>query len=143
MKRRELLVLGAALSLPVAAAAAPVPVTMYKNPDCGCCDRWAEHLEQNGFEVETVNTDLVVIKRRYDIPALLEGCHTALIAGYLIEGLVPARYIQQLLVERRPVRGLSLPGMPVGAPGMPGQKSEPLVIYAFSEDGAAKSFAIF
>lgn len=143
MKRREILILGAAAGIPVAAWATAIPVTMYKNPDCGCCDRWAQHLEQNGFQVETINTDLAAIKRKYDIPPNLEGCHTALIGNYLVEGLIPARYIKRMLAERPSVRGLSLPGMPVGAPGMPGTQAGPLNIYAFTADAAPQVFATF
>src|SRR3546814_19871594 len=96
---------------------------MYKNPDCGCCDRWAQYLEANGFTVLKINTnDLASIKEKYRIPTNLAGCHTALIEGYVVEGLVPAKYIKRMLSEHLAVRGLSLPGMPVGPPGMPGKK---------------------
>src|SRR3546814_21039206 len=102
---------------------------MYKNPDCGCCDRWAQYLEANGFTVLKINTnDLASIKEKYRIQTNLAGCHTALIEGYVVEGLVPAKYIKRMLSEHLAVRGLSLPGMPVGAPGMPGQKAGPLVV---------------
>src|SRR3546814_2943318 len=85
---------------------------MYKNPDCGCCDRWAQYLEANGFTVLKINTnDLASIKEKYRIPTNLAGCHTALIEGYVVEGLVPAKYIKRMLSEHLAVRGLSLPGM--------------------------------
>lgn len=125
----------AALQLPALAAA--VPVKLYKNPYCGCCDLYAKHLEQNGFKVELINTTAMAdIKQKYGIPERLEGCHTALIGDYVVEGLVPAKFVQQLLRERPAIKGIALPGMPVGAPGMDGAKSKPLDVYVL-ERGAA------
>src|SRR3546814_811891 len=117
---------------------------MYKNPDCGCCDRWAQYLEANGFTVLKINTnDLASIKEKYRIPTNLAGCHTALIEGYVVEGLVPAKYIKRMLSEHLAVRGLSLPGMPVGAPGMPGKKAGSLDVYTLGSGNTPKVFASF
>ncbi|KAB0606548.1 DUF411 domain-containing protein [Castellaniella defragrans] len=138
------LALGLALGLPLSVFAASIPVKMYKNPNCGCCDRWAAHMEANGFTVETVNTsDLAAIKAKYDIPANLAGCHTALIDGYVVEGLVPAKYVKQMLSEHMVGQGLSLPGMPVGAPGMPGEKTTALTVYTLGPGTAPQAYASF
>ena len=138
------LALGLALSFPLSALAAGIPVKMYKNPNCRCCDRWAQYLEANGFTVQKINTnDLASIKAKYHIPANLAGCHTALIEGYVVEGLVPAKYIKRMLSEHLTVQGLSLPGMPVGAPGMPGKKAGPLDVYTLGPGSTPKVFASF
>lgn len=119
-----------ALASQLSAMAADVPVKLFKNPNCYCCDLYARHLEQHGFKVELVNsTDMTGIKQKYGIPEKLEGCHTAVIEGYVVEGLVPAQFVQQLLRSRPKVRGIALPGMPTGAPGMDGPRSKPLVVY--------------
>lgn len=134
--------LALALQLPVMAAA--IPVKIYKNPSCYCCDLYARHLEENGFKVELVNTtDIASIKQKYAIPEKLEGCHTAIVEGYVVEGLVPAQFVQQMLKERRPIKGLALPGMPVGAPGMPGAKPKPLNVYALDASSPPKVFGSF
>src|SRR3546814_6374546 len=89
MRTLKKLALSLALSFPLSVLAAGIPVKMYKNPDCGCCDRWAQYLEANGFTVLKINTnDLASIKEKYRIPTNLAGCHTALIEGYVVEGLV-------------------------------------------------------
>jgi hypothetical protein len=132
----------AALSLPVFAQG--VPVQLYKNPQCGCCDAYAEHLEKNGFEVELINTtNMAEIKQKHGIPEKLEGCHTALIKGYVFEGLVPANYVKTLLEEGKPVKGLSVPGMPVGAPGMEGHKKRPINVYYIQSSSTPEVFASF
>ena len=119
-----------ALALHGAALAAAIPVKLYKNPSCFCCDLYARHLEENGFKVELINTtDMASIKQKYGVPQKLEGCHTAIVEGYVVEGLVPAQFVQRMLREHRPIKGVALPGMPVGAPGMPGEKAKPLNVY--------------
>ena len=144
MRHFKTLVLALALGFPLSAVAAGIPVKMYKSPNCGCCDRWAQHLEANGFTVETINTPaLASIKEEYHIPTNLAGCHTALVEGYVVEGLVPAKYIKQMLADHLPVKGLSIPGMPVGAPGMPGTAAGPLSVYVLGTGPAPKAFATF
>src|SRR3546814_17438363 len=87
---------------------------------------------ENGFEVKVVAThDLPLIKQRHDVPEALGGCHTILIGGYVVEGHVPASTLNKLLTERPAIKGISLPGMPTGSPGMGGPKAEPLTTYAF------------
>lgn len=130
------------LALP--AFAAGTAVKLYRNPNCGCCASYARYLEGNGFDVEIVNTtDLSSIKQKYSVPEKLEGCHTAVIDGYVFEGLIPVEYIKQVVNERRPIKGLSLPGMPVGVPGMPGARQGPLQIYYLDAASTPRVFANF
>lgn len=135
-----------ALALQLPAMAGAIPVKLYKNPNCFCCDLYAKHLEANGFKVELINTTgMASIKQRNRIPEQLEGCHTALVQGYVVEGLVPAQFVQRMLKERPAIRGLALPGMPVGAPGMEGAKAKPLQVYSLgrSSAGAPAVYATF
>lgn len=130
----------AAFACPAPAAAA-VPATLYKNPNCGCCEGYANYLRQHGFDVEEVSThDLSLLRRQHGIPDSLEGCHTTLIGKYVVEGHVPIGAVQKLLAERPNIKGISLPGMPEGSPGMTGQKSEPFIIYEIAE-GPPKVYA--
>ena len=112
-------------------------VVMTKSPACGCCDAWAAHLEAEGFEVETVEqNDMAAVKTAAAIPQSLWSCHTARVEGYLIEGHVPARDIRRLLGETPDVRGLAVPGMPVGSPGMEmGSARDAYDVIAFGRDG--------
>ncbi|MGH6954623.1 MAG: DUF411 domain-containing protein [Alphaproteobacteria bacterium] len=115
---------------------------LYKNPECGCCEGHASVLRQSGFEVEVINThDLPLIKRQHGVAERYEGCHTTLVGGYVVEGHVPAGVIERLLAEKPRIRGISLPGMPSGSPGMAGSKTEPLVIYEIA-DGPARVYAV-
>lgn len=143
MKRRNFAVAALGLlALPLPALAAAIPVKLFKNPNCFCCDLYAKHLEQNGFSVEKIDTtDMDSIKQKYGIPERFEGCHTALVGGYVVDGLVPARFVQQLLREKPPIKGIALPGMPVGAPGMEGPKSRPLDIYVLARSPIAPGAA--
>jgi hypothetical protein len=115
--------------------------TLYKRPFCGCCDGHAEHLRANGYKVTIVQTkDMSLIKKKHGVPQEFEGCHTIEIGGYVVEGHVPASIIGKLLKERPAIRGISLPGMPQGSPGMSGVKSGPFVVYELS-DKPAKVYA--
>jgi hypothetical protein len=103
---------------------------MYKNPTCGCCEEYAKYLRANGFNVNVIPTeDLSSVKHRHQVPEALEGCHTVVVGGYAIEGHVPIAAVKKLLDEKPKIRGISLPGMPPGSPGMAGEKLEPLTIY--------------
>jgi hypothetical protein len=135
------LVLGLALS-GLMWAAEPIKGTLYKNPQCGCCQGHADYLEEQGFDIEVVATNtLAAFKQQNGVPEKLEGCHTLLIDGYVVEGHVPAASIRRLLTERPQIRGIAVPGMPAGSPGMSGQKTEPLKIYELA-DGMARVFAV-
>ena len=118
-------------------------VVVYKSQLCGCCESWVEHMRKAGFEVEVVNTDdLDAIKTRVGVPAGMGSCHTAEVDGYFIEGHVPASDVSRLLVERPDVRGLAVPGMVVGSPGMEqGDAVEPYDVVAVAKDGSTSVFA--
>lgn len=138
------------LALFVAAMAAFPPAfagtlaTIYRNPNCGCCNVYADILKGNGFDVKLVDvTDMASLANKFDVPEALEGCHTAVIGKYVFEGLVPVEYVKQVLNERRPIRGLAVPGMPAGAPGMPGPKQGPIPVYYLTAGGTPKLFATY
>lgn len=117
------------------AAAAEKTATVWKSQSCGCCTGWVKHLERNGYQVTTVDTeDMDAVKDRFGVPETVRSCHTARIGGYLVEGHVPAEAIDKLLKERPKVTGIASPGMPQGSPGMSGPK-EDNVIHAFSPEG--------
>ena len=115
---------------------------LYKNPACACCDGYADYLRENGFEVTVEPThDLPLIKRQHGVPAPLEGCHTTLVDGYVVEGHVPVNTLIRLLTEKPAIKGISLPGMPAGSPGMFGEKTAPFTIYEIA-DGPAEVYAV-
>jgi hypothetical protein len=103
-------------------AAEPAPmVTVWKDPSCGCCSGWVDHLRRSGFTVAAIDTaDLAAVKAALGVPGELASCHTAKIDAYVIEGHVPAAAIRRLLAERPAALGLAVPGMPIGSPGMEG-----------------------
>jgi hypothetical protein len=112
-------------------------VTVYKSPTCGCCGDWVTHLEEEGFPV-TVESRANVrpVKRRLGVPAGLASCHTAVVQDYVVEGHVPAAEIKRLLEHTPSFRGLSVPGMPVGSPGMErGDRVEPYAVVGFTAAG--------
>lgn len=127
----------ASVALPWPALADAIHATLYKNPQCGCCENYAAYLRQNGFDVEVKPTnDLAQISSEAGVPAQLEGCHTMFVDGYVVDGHVPVGTINKLLTERPAIAGITLPGMPMGSPGMSGEKTAPFTIYAVTKDGA-------
>lgn len=118
-------------------------VTVYKNESCGCCRLWVRHLQQSGFSVDVHNVDnLGPTKERVGIPPAMGSCHTAEIGGYFIEGHVPADDIKRLLREHPNARGLTVPGMPVGSPGMEmAGKNRPYDVMLIAKDGTASVYA--
>ena len=121
---------------PRPAIAAPIRATLYKDPQCDCCEGYAAYLRQKGFVVEVKPTsDLAEISRKAGVPSELQGCHTMFVGGYVVDGHVPIKTIRKLLSERPTVAGITLPGMPTGSPGMTGQKTAPFKIYAVNKDG--------
>ncbi|GAB4575194.1 MAG: DUF411 domain-containing protein [Rhodothalassiaceae bacterium] len=130
-------------AMPASALAADQVVTLYKSPLCGCCMGWAEHLRRSGFKVDIRNTEtLSTIKTRLGVPAELQSCHTARVGEYVIEGHVPAADIEKLLAGGRSIRGLAVPGMPVGSPGMEQVgRSMPYIVFAFDTDGRRSEFS--
>lgn len=126
---------------PVAAPADPdAPlVTVYKSPTCGCCKAWAEYMEREGFRVETRDVaDLRAVKDSLGVPTDLASCHTGTVEGYVVEGHVPAEPIRRMLDERPDVRGLAVPGMPIGSPGMEqGDRRQPYDVLVVGNEGEA------
>lgn len=130
--------------LPRGAEATAPEITMYKSPSCQCCLAWAEHLVDNGFEVEVVETlTLSRFKEEQGVPAALAACHTALVNGYVVEGHVPADVLRRFLAEAPAAAGLAVPGMPVGSPGMevPGRLPEPYDVLVFDDGGEYDVYA--
>ena len=126
----------------IAAAEGDRTATLYKNPQCGCCEEYADYLRDNGFEVTVKAThDLSLIRRKAGVPERLEGCHTTMVGGYVVEGHVPVRTLDRLPAERPAIMGISLPGMPQGSPGMTGRKTAPFSIYEIA-DGAPKVYGV-
>lgn len=105
-------------------------VTLHKNPGCQCCDGYADYLRRNGFTVTVKPThDLSQMSRAAGIPEAFQGCHLSQIDGYVVSGHVPVEAVNRLLSERPDIAGITLPGMPMGSPGMSGVKTEPFTIY--------------
>lgn len=120
----------------------PEKITVYKTAGCACCMKWVEHLRAAGFEVEAFNAkSLVAERKRLGVPKELAGCHTATVAGYVVEGHVPADQIRRLLSERPDAVGLSVPGMPVGSPGMEGPGGKDFDVVLFDRAGNASFYA--
>ncbi len=134
----------ALLALPlVAGAVAAQEVRLYKTPWCGCCTAWGRYLAAAGFTVRAEDLeDLTLVKTMAGVPARLQACHTAVIAGYVVEGHVPLAAIRELLDERPEVRGIAVPGMPAGSPGM-GGPPETYTVFAFTAEGEIRPLAAF
>ena len=134
---------GSAHALVTAPPAGPV-MTIYKTPECGCCQKWVLHVAAAGFKPAVNDVqDIDAIKRRYGVPGALQSCHTALVDGYVVEGHVPAADIRRLLKERPRVKGIAVGGMPAGSPGMevPGGRVDRYEVTAFLADGTTRRFA--
>ena len=119
-------------------------VTVHKSPYCGCCKLWVDHMRAEGFEVKVVEVeDLGPVKARVGIPPAKGSCHTAEVDGYFVEGHVPAEDVKRLLAERPKARGLTVPGMPAGSPGMetPDGRVQPYTVELITPDGKAEPFA--
>ncbi len=112
-------------------------ITVYRSPTCNCCSKWISHLEANGFVVkDEISMNLASIKDQVGIPRKMTSCHTAFIGDYIIEGHVPADDIKRLLLETPEIKGLAVPDMPIGSPGMEqGDRLDPYTVFSFKEDG--------
>ena len=117
-------------------------VVMHKNPGCGCCELWADHLRSFGFTVESIpDENIIAFKVDREIPRPLMSCHTAVIDGYFVEGHVPANDILRLLREKpEHVNGIGVPGMPLGSPGMEHPRAQDFNTIALLTDGSAYIF---
>lgn len=138
----------AALRAAVGARGAPGPqLTIYKDAECGCCERWVTHMAAAGFRPAVHDVaDLPAVKARLGVPAALHACHTAVVDGFVVEGHVPAADVVRFLRERPRVgaaaaRGLAVPAMPAGSPGMEGPPPESYEVVAFAAGGATRRFA--
>ena len=127
-----------------AAAPKPTPITVYKDPSCGCCKNWVEHLRANGFAPEAHDrADMDALKDSLGVPTALRSCHTGVVGRYVIEGHVPAADVKQLLATKpASTAGLAVPGMPAGSPGMEmGGRVDRYDVIAFAPGGATRVFA--
>ncbi|MBC2777557.1 DUF411 domain-containing protein [Parasphingopyxis marina] len=120
-------------------------LVVYKTPTCGCCNAWVDHMRAAGFAVRTIEVaDTGPIATESGVPPALRSCHTGLVAGYAIEGHVPAGDVRRLLDEQPDVAGLAVPGMPAGSPGMEmGDRTDPYRVIAFNRDGSGGIFASY
>ena len=123
-------------------ASAEAEMTVYKSPTCGCCGKWITHMEENGFKVKAVDViEMNVVKQKYGITQNLASCHTAIIDGYFIEGHVPASDVKRLLSEKTDSKGLTVPGMPIGSPGMEmGDRVDAYQVLSVNDDGSIDVF---
>ena len=147
--RRSALRLGlAGASLPLAStifgrahADTLPPVVVWKDANCGCCEGWVRHIRGAGFGVTVRDVgDMAVIKRARNVPDALQSCHTAVVAGYVIEGHVPASDVKRLIAEQPSAKGLAVPGMPQSAPGMD-QPGEPYKVVMFGTPTGDQTYA--
>lgn len=126
------------------ALAQATTVQVWKDPNCGCCHLWVEHLQASGFKVEVRDVGNTAARKRLGMPESLGSCHTATVSGYVIEGHVPAADIQRLLKERPAALGLAVPGMPVGSPGMDGPeykgRKDAYDVLLVQKDGSTQRF---
>jgi hypothetical protein len=137
-RRSALILIAGAAALPSAesSAAEKQIITVHKDPNCGCCSGWVQHLQKAGFTVKAIDTtELDAVKTRLGVPSDLAACHTAQVAGYIIEGHVPAAALKRFLAEKPKAAGLAVPGMPVGSPGMEGGAPEPYDVVLFGPAG--------
>ena len=145
MQRRTLLQTIGLLALPtplMLSAKNTLPtIDVYKSATCGCCTQWVEHLQKNGFSVNARNVpNTAAYRAQFGVPAALGSCHTGLVAGYALEGHVPASEIKRLLAEKPRARGLAVPQMPMGSPGMEGAYSDAYDVLLFQTDGSASVY---
>lgn len=135
---------GRAAQRPKAAAPAPIMMTVYKTPTCGCCSKWIEHMQKNGFMLHVTDlNDLSAIKTKHGVPAKAQSCHTATVNGYVVEGHVPAADVKRMLKEKPAIAGIAAPGMPQGSPGMetPGIRGQAYDVLSFDKKGATRVYA--
>lgn len=119
-------------------------ITVYRSPTCGCCKAWEDHMRAAGYTVESIETNaLDPIKAENGVPRPLQSCHTGIVEGYVLEGHVPAEDVVRLLAERPDIKGLAVPGMPPGSPGMDvaGYEDQPFEVFAFTDGGDAEVWA--
>ncbi len=149
VRRSFLLTLLAVTAVPLEAfaSASDLSMTVWKDPNCGCCADWVSHLEKNGFAVKVVDTGNQAMRSQLVMPTKFGSCHTALIQGYVIEGHVPSGDILRLLKEKPRALGLAVPGMPIGSPGMDGpeykNRRDPYDVLLIQRGGGATVFSSY
>lgn len=133
-----------ALALSSVAFADPVEATLYKNPNCGCCEAYAGHLRRAGFVVKVVSTQgMASFKKKLKVPTTLSSCHTTVVGGYVVEGHVPIDSVKRLLKEKPAVQGIAVPGMPAGSPGMEAPVAEAFTVFTFTADGEQSAYGTY
>ena len=119
-------------------------IMVYKSATCGCCKKWVKHLESEGFNVKTKNiSNLQPIKNKAGVERQFQSCHTAKIGGYFIEGHVPAADIKKLLKNKPVIKGLAVPGMPMGSPGMEGHRKDNYNVLAIDKNNKATVYSSY
>ena len=135
------IVLGLSLVFSLQLQAADPRIEVFKTTTCGCCGKWVDHLKANGFDPVVKDVPSTAeYRRKYGVPDGLASCHTAVVAGYSIEGHIPAADIHRLLKEKPKAKGLAVPGMPLGSPGMEGPRRDAYSVYLFDSDGKITVF---
>lgn len=128
-------------------AATSTPVEVWKDPNCGCCQDWVDHMQAHGFAVKVHATGNNAVRARLGLPQKLGSCHTALVGDYLVEGHVPASDVHKLLQQKPKALGLAVPGMPVGSPGMDGavygNQRDPYDVLLVAHDGSTRVFSSY
>ena len=113
-------------------------IMVYKSPSCGCCKKWVKHLKNQGFDVKTKDMkDVKPIKNKYGVQQKFQSCHTAKVGKYFIEGHVPAKDIKKLLKDKPDIKGLAVPGMPMGSPGMEGHRKDKYNVIAVDKNNTS------
>lgn len=115
--------------------------TIYKSSSCGCCGNYVGYMKNKDFNIKVSElSDISPMKMEYGVPSQMESCHTSVVEGYFVEGHVPVEAINKLLQERPDIKGIAMPGMPSGSPGMPGSKKGDFLVYSVMHDGSYKEF---
>jgi len=132
-------------AIPALAAKTLPPVEVFKNPSCGCCGAWVDHLKAAGFDVKVAMVDdTSVARKKYGLPDKFGSCHTAVVGGYVVEGHVPAADVKKLLAMKPAAIGIAVPGMPVGSPGMEmGSRKDPYQVLLVDKQGRERVFSSY
>jgi len=137
-----LLSLGSYFSLNVQAEEKTPEIVVYKSPTCGCCKKWVKHLRDEGLNVKAVNKpDMNPVKLSFGVKKQYQSCHTAKVGKYFIEGHVPAKDIKKLLKEKPNAKGLAVPGMPMGSPGMEGHRKDNYSVLLIDKANKSKIYS--
>ena len=117
-------------------------ITVYRSPSCGCCGIWIDHMKKHGFQITDIKTDdMEAIKQQHNLPSNLASCHTSIIDGYVMEGHIPADDIKRFLKQKPNAKGLAVPAMPLGTPGMEaGERKQPFDVLAFNDNENVEVF---